>query len=79
MHAREPQRSVRREPKDRKARTGDQEPRAGPDQRRRAVEAGARPDSVEIIELEDAALTYLASDALRVRARAVGELEAAEG
>ena len=45
---------------------------------RRAIEAGARPDSVRTVELEDAALTYLASNALRVRARAVGDLQVRE-
>ena len=44
---------------------------------RRAAEAGARAGSIRTVELEDAALTYLASDALRVRARAVGEVEVA--
>jgi N-methylhydantoinase A/oxoprolinase/acetone carboxylase beta subunit len=44
--------------------------------RRRAEEAGARPESIRIVELEDAALTYLAADALRVRAKAVGDLDA---
>jgi N-methylhydantoinase A/oxoprolinase/acetone carboxylase beta subunit len=41
---------------------------------RRAVEAGASPGSIRTVELEDAALTYLASDALRVRAKVVGDL-----
>ncbi len=50
--------------------------RAERDAHRRAVEAGARPGSVRTVELEDAALTYLASEALRVRARAVGDLPA---
>ncbi|MFI5395497.1 MAG: hydantoinase/oxoprolinase N-terminal domain-containing protein [Candidatus Binatia bacterium] len=49
--------------------------RAEREARRRAIEAGARPESVRIIEVEDAALTYLTSSALRVRAKAVGELE----
>jgi N-methylhydantoinase A/oxoprolinase/acetone carboxylase beta subunit len=40
----------------------------------RAAEAGARLESIRTVELEDAALTYLASDALRVRAKAVGDL-----
>ena len=39
-----------------------------------ALEAGARAGTIETIELEDASLTYLASDALRVRAKAVGDL-----
>jgi N-methylhydantoinase A/oxoprolinase/acetone carboxylase beta subunit len=41
----------------------------------RAVMAGARPGTIRTIELEDAALSYLASDAMRVRAKAVGDLE----
>jgi N-methylhydantoinase A/oxoprolinase/acetone carboxylase beta subunit len=48
--------------------------RAEREAHRRAVEAGATARSVRTIELEDAALTYLAADALRVRAKAVGEL-----
>jgi len=51
--------------------------RAEREAQRRAVEAGAQPGSVRTVELEDAALTYLASDALRVRAKAVGDLEPA--
>jgi N-methylhydantoinase A/oxoprolinase/acetone carboxylase beta subunit len=51
--------------------------RAEREAHRRAVEAGARVDSVRTLELEDAALTYLASDALRVRAKAVGDLPGA--
>jgi N-methylhydantoinase A/oxoprolinase/acetone carboxylase beta subunit len=41
---------------------------------RRAAEAGASPGSITTMELEDAALSYLAADALRVRARAVGDI-----
>ena len=48
--------------------------RAEREAHRRATEAGARRESVRTVELEDAALTYLASDALRVRAKAVGDL-----
>ena len=48
--------------------------RAEGEAHRRAAAAGARADSIRTVELEDAALTYLASDALRVRARAVGDL-----
>jgi N-methylhydantoinase A/oxoprolinase/acetone carboxylase beta subunit len=44
---------------------------------RRARDAGAEPGSIVTVELEDAALSYLAADALRVRARAVGDI--AEG
>jgi N-methylhydantoinase A/oxoprolinase/acetone carboxylase beta subunit len=42
---------------------------------RRAVEAGASRDSITTVELEDAAFAYLAKDALRVRARAVGDID----
>ncbi|HUL50373.1 MAG TPA: hydantoinase/oxoprolinase family protein [Gemmatimonadales bacterium] len=49
--------------------------RAEREAHRRAVLAGARATSVRTVELEDAALTYLAANALRVRARAVGDLE----
>ena len=48
--------------------------RAEREAHRRAAEAGAQAGSIRTVELEDAALTYLASDALRVRARAVGDL-----
>jgi len=41
----------------------------------RAVEAGASRNSITTVELEDAAFSYLAGDALRVRARAVGDVE----
>jgi N-methylhydantoinase A/oxoprolinase/acetone carboxylase beta subunit len=51
--------------------------RAEREAHRRAVEAGARAGSIRTVELEDAALTYLASAALRVRAKAVGEVESA--
>jgi N-methylhydantoinase A/oxoprolinase/acetone carboxylase beta subunit len=50
--------------------------RAEREAHRRAAEAGARLGSIRTVELEDAALTYLASHALRVRARAVGDLGA---
>jgi N-methylhydantoinase A/oxoprolinase/acetone carboxylase beta subunit len=42
---------------------------------RRAEEAGASRGSIRTVELEDAALSYLASDGVRVRARAIGDLE----
>jgi len=48
--------------------------RAEREAHRRAAQAGAHAGSIRTVELEDAALTYLASDALRVRARAVGDL-----
>jgi len=49
--------------------------RAEHEAHRRAVEAGASRGSITTVELEDAAFSYLASDALRVRARAVGNIE----
>jgi N-methylhydantoinase A/oxoprolinase/acetone carboxylase beta subunit len=42
---------------------------------RRAHEAGASAASIVTVELEEAALSYLAGDALRVRARAIGDIE----
>jgi N-methylhydantoinase A/oxoprolinase/acetone carboxylase beta subunit len=41
---------------------------------RRAEAAGARPGTIRTVELEDAALTYLASAGLKVHARAVGDI-----
>ena len=49
--------------------------RAEQEAHRRAVAAGASPGSTITVELEDAALSYLAADAMRVRARAVGDIE----
>ena len=49
--------------------------RAEREAHRRAVESGASPRSIITVELEDAAFSYLASDAIRVRARAVGDIE----
>jgi N-methylhydantoinase A/oxoprolinase/acetone carboxylase beta subunit len=40
----------------------------------RAVEAGADPSSVEIVEVEDVPLAYLPGNATRVRVKAVGDL-----
>ena len=40
----------------------------------RAVEAGADPSSVEIVEVEDVPLAYLPGNATRVRIKAVGDL-----
>ena len=48
--------------------------RAEREAQRRAAEAGADPASLRTVELEDAALTYLAGDGLRVRAKVVGAL-----
>ncbi len=40
----------------------------------RAVEAGADPRSVEIVELDEVPLTYLPSNAILIRAKAAGDL-----
>jgi hypothetical protein len=40
----------------------------------RAIEAGAHPDSVEIVELEEIPLTYLLDPSVRIRIRAIGQL-----
>lgn len=40
----------------------------------RAVEAGADPSSVEIVEIEEVPLAYLPSNAIRIRVKAVGDL-----
>jgi N-methylhydantoinase A/oxoprolinase/acetone carboxylase beta subunit len=39
----------------------------------RAITAGARPDSVEIVDVYDIPLAYLPSQAIRVRVKAVGQ------
>jgi len=41
----------------------------------RCVSAGARRDSVRIVEVEEVPLAYLPSDAVRITVKAVGELE----
>jgi len=45
--------------------------------RERAVAAGADPDTVRIIELEEIPLAYLTSPAVRVRVKAAGTLSGA--
>ena len=40
----------------------------------RAVEAGADPGSVEIVELDEVPLTYLPSNAILIRVKAAGDL-----
>lgn len=40
----------------------------------RAVEAGARPDSIKVIEVEDLPLAYVKGGARRVRIRVVGDI-----
>ena len=42
--------------------------------RRRAVDAGAVPDTVNLLELEETPLAYLPGDCVRIRAKAVGDL-----
>lgn len=44
------------------------------DVRSMAVSAGAAPNSVEVVDVEEVALNYLPGNAVRVRARAVGDL-----
>ena len=41
----------------------------------KAVAAGARPDSVAIIDFDEVPIPYLPGNATRVRAKAVGDLE----
>ena len=40
----------------------------------RAVSAGADPDSVEVVEIDEVPISYLPGNALRVRVKAVGDL-----
>ncbi len=40
----------------------------------RAVEAGAQPASMEVVEVEEVPLTYLPGNATRIRVKAVGDL-----
>lgn len=42
---------------------------------RKAVQAGAAPESVEIVEVDEVPLTYLPGNAVRIRTRAVGDLK----
>lgn len=42
--------------------------------RQRACAAGAHPDTVQIVDIEEIPLTYLPSNALRIRVKAVGDL-----
>jgi N-methylhydantoinase A/oxoprolinase/acetone carboxylase beta subunit len=41
----------------------------------RAITAGAHPDTVQVIDVEEIPLTYLPSNALRLRVKAVGDLQ----
>ena len=47
---------------------------AGEEAKKKAVEAGADPDTVEVVELDELPLTYMPGGAVRLRAKAVGEL-----
>ena len=40
----------------------------------KAIEAGGDPNSIEIVDIEEIPLTYLPSNALRVKIKAVGNL-----
>ena len=44
----------------------------------RAVGAGADPDSVAVVDVEEIPLAYLPSNAIRIRVKAVGDLSAVE-
>jgi N-methylhydantoinase A/oxoprolinase/acetone carboxylase beta subunit len=44
---------------------------------KRAVDAGAAPGTVEIVDVEDVPLTYLPGNATRIRVKAVGDLNLA--
>lgn len=41
----------------------------------KAVEAGAHPETVEIVEIDEIPLTYMPGNAIRFRVKAVGDLE----
>ena len=41
----------------------------------RAITAGAHPDTVQVVEIEEIPLTYLPSNALRLRVKAVGDVD----
>ena len=43
----------------------------------RAVSAGAKADTVEIVDVEEVPLAYLPGNATRIMVKAVGDLEAA--
>jgi len=42
-----------------------------------AIKAGAAPDSIKTIDMEDLPIAYLPGHAIRVRVRVVGEIAAA--
>ena len=45
----------------------------------RAVDAGADPATVEITDVDEIPLTYLPSNAIRIRVKAIGDLAASDG
>ena len=44
----------------------------------RRVEAGAAPGSVRIVDVEEMSIAYVPGNAMRVRAKAVGDLDTKE-
>ncbi|MCD6323832.1 MAG: hydantoinase/oxoprolinase family protein [Desulfurococcales archaeon] len=48
---------------------------ASDEARRKAVEAGADPATVEVVEVEEIALPYLPGNAVKIRVKAVGKLK----
>ena len=50
---------------------------AGSEATAKAIEAGAEPDTIEVVELDELPLTYMPGGAVRLRAKAVGELRRA--
>jgi hypothetical protein len=41
----------------------------------KAVAAGAEPDGVRVVDVEDVPIAYLAGDATRIRVKAIGDLD----
>jgi len=48
---------------------------ASEEAKKRAVEAGADPSTVEVAEVEEIAMPYLPGNAVKVRVKAVGKLK----
>jgi len=42
---------------------------------KKAIAAGAKPDSIEILDQEDVPLAYLPGNATRIRLKVVGDLD----
>jgi N-methylhydantoinase A/oxoprolinase/acetone carboxylase beta subunit len=51
--------------------------RASAEASRRAVAAGAHPDTLRVVDIDDMPLTYMPHDATRIRVRVVGDLHPA--